>query len=397
MRTRVAVKVLRAVETSQSSSNQHEFNGVRSLEELLGKPSGKQGIATDFIRLEDDAPALVDSGTLTWYDARENIPNRSELRLYYPSNEVTETFCEGDVVLLLQSDGLPLKCVVVPARSEVARQLLWLVGIDSSIDRSFSVIDETELSERISRRLIDTLADNLALLGLSPRSGVLSNEEAIALLEKHGGMPPTRVMSQLALARTSARALEVPDDAIQALMSTEEAIFRGLERIRFAPEVSRSATLGLDALLALSLKVLNARKSRAGHALQLHFAWILDKHAIPYTAQGRTEGKKKPDFLIPSEAAYHDLSRESSRLAMVATKTTCKDRWRQVVTEADRIPRKHLLTLEPAISPTQLDEMFSHGVLLVVPAALHRSFALEDQGRLRSISMLLDELNAAAH
>ena len=34
-------------------------------------------------------------------------------------------------------------------------------------------------------------------------------------------------------------------------------------------------------------------------------------------------------------------------------KSTCKDRWRQVLSEADRIPNKHLFTLEAAISENQ--------------------------------------------
>ena len=42
---------------------------------------------------------------------------------------------------------------------------------------------------------------------------------------------------------------------------------------------------------------------------------------------------------------------------MLAAKTSCKDRWRQVLAEADRIRTKHLLTLEPAISKIQTAEM----------------------------------------
>jgi hypothetical protein len=33
---------------------------------------------------------------------------------------------------------------------------------------------------------------------------------------------------------------------------------------------------------------------------------------------------------------------------MLGAKTTCKDRWRQVLTEAIKIPHKHLFTLETA-------------------------------------------------
>jgi len=48
--------------------------------------------------------------------------------------------------------------------------------------------------------------------------------------------------------------------------------------------------------------------------------------------------------------------------------TTCKDRWRQVINEADRIPEKHLFTLQPTISKNQLREMTDEKVHLVVPS-----------------------------
>jgi hypothetical protein len=56
---------------------------------------------------------------------------------------------------------------------------------------------------------------------------------------------------------------------------------------------------------------------------------------------------------------------------MLAAKTTCKDRWRQILNEADRIPAKHLLTLQEGVSEGQFREMNDAGVRLVVPRALH--------------------------
>lgn len=62
-----------------------------------------------------------------------------------------------------------------------------------------------------------------------------------------------------------------------------------------------------------------------------------------------------------------------------------KDRWRQILTEAARIPRKHLATLEPAISTHQTDEMSRAGVQLVIPQNLHESFSPTQQGHLLSV------------
>ena len=56
---------------------------------------------------------------------------------------------------------------------------------------------------------------------------------------------------------------------------------------------------------------------------------------------------------------------------MMGAKTTCKDRWRQVLTEAIKIPHKHLFTLETAISSNQLQEMHaSHLTLVSTPDVL---------------------------
>lgn len=64
---------------------------------------------------------------------------------------------------------------------------------------------------------------------------------------------------------------------------------------------------------------------------------------------------------------------------MLAVKSTCKDRWRQVLAEAHKIEKKHLLTLEAAISPHQTDEMKSQKLQLVVPRGLHGTYTAEQR------------------
>lgn len=59
---------------------------------------------------------------------------------------------------------------------------------------------------------------------------------------------------------------------------------------------------------------------------------------------------------------------------MLGAKSTLKDRWRQVLSEAERIPEKHLITLEPGISEHQTGEMQAKRLRLVIPDRLHASF-----------------------
>ena len=78
---------------------------------------------------------------------------------------------------------------------------------------------------------------------------------------------------------------------------------------------------------------------------------------------------------------------------MLGAKTTAKDRWRQVLEEAERIERKHLITLEGAISENQTNEMISRQLQLVVPASLHPTFTEHQQGWLFSVSDFLAEVH----
>jgi hypothetical protein len=71
---------------------------------------------------------------------------------------------------------------------------------------------------------------------------------------------------------------------------------------------------------------------------------------------------------------------------MLGVKFSCKDRWRQVLAEADRIGKKHLLTLEAAISKSQTNEMQSKQLQLVLPRNLHHTYSKEQQHWLMDVA-----------
>ena len=118
---------------------------------------------------------------------------------------------------------------------------------------------------------------------------------------------------------------------------------------------------------------------------------LFDGNNIKYTAQAVTEGNKRPDFLFPSEAAYHDYSFPADKLISLAAKTTCKDRWRQVINEADRLrdKTKYLCTLQQGVSPAQMDEMQEENVVLVVPRNYIKSYPEDRQERIWTISKFI--------
>jgi hypothetical protein len=77
---------------------------------------------------------------------------------------------------------------------------------------------------------------------------------------------------------------------------------------------------------------------------------------------------------------------------MLAVKTTVKDRWRQILNEADRIGRKHLLTTQEGVSIKQFNEMVNAGVQLVVPAPLKKKFPNYVQERLQTVASFIGDI-----
>ncbi len=112
---------------------------------------------------------------------------------------------------------------------------------------------------------------------------------------------------------------------------------------------------------------------------------MFKEHEIQYSRNKTTEGNSRPDFIFPGIAEYNDDSFSDEKLTMLGVKTTCKDRWRQVLVEAQRIEDKHLATLEPGISESQTDEMISQRVRLVLPGMIHETYNEKQQDWLMSI------------
>jgi len=166
----------------------------------------------------------------------------------------------------------------------------------------------------------------------------------------------------------------------------EEILFRTMEKHIIGERLSQGFDGDVDGFISFSLSVQNRRKSRAGLALENHLEILFQECGINYTRTPMTENKSKPDFIFPGVEQYHNPAFNSDGLTMLGVKSSCKDRWRQVLAEADRIKRKHLLTLEAAISKSQTDEMNAKTLQLVVPEKLHNTYSLEQQAWLMNVS-----------
>ena len=175
-----------------------------------------------------------------------------------------------------------------------------------------------------------------------------------------------------------------PDEILLNWVDTEYRLFRLMEEKVYA-EVMTKPFGSIDAFVQMANEVLNRRKSRAGKSLEHHLADIFTRNELVFEEQAVTEDNKKPDFLFPNSECYHNLQFPADDLIVLGAKTTCKDRWRQVLTEADRVDVKYLFTLQQGISKNQLLEMKDSQLKLVVPRKYIGSFPEDFQSDISSL------------
>ncbi|MCK5604080.1 restriction endonuclease [Candidatus Pacearchaeota archaeon] len=374
----IAAKKLSVVESCPSRSNQHEFNGVSKLREILGDE--KQTFPASFIFLSDDEDLKVhDTGFLTWYDARENHDIRTEYRLYFPSNEAMDFSSEGDLFLACKkSDHMTV--VVAEANSTIASQLCWLFDISDVDGFDVKQIDASSKSiDFVTSRIIEQLGLSL--------DNTLANDSYLDNLIEHfpDGFPTTKIFSEYARNSFGEIELNKQDKVLLNWMNHEEMLFRTYERHLLSNRIHEGFE-DVDDFIRLSLSVQNRRKSRAGHALENHLEKLFIMHKLKHQRNANTENKSKPDFLFPGQEEYHNPDFPVELLTMLGAKTSCKDRWRQILVEAAKIENKNLATLEPSISEDQTNEMSSHNLQLVIPLEIQESYTEKQRKKIMSIS-----------
>lgn len=397
MSLRIALKRLSAVEIDPERSNQHEFHASRLRQELELPATRITGMLSCLIFGADDTAPALDEAAFTLYDAREgNVTRSSEWHLYYYSRLIPELSRPGDLLVLYRHEG-GLRAVVARAGSKVESDILEVLRLgDSAIRQQFSFLDAPTPDDREAREVASQLTLTLespppyqvsehALFGRAIREGAVptSHEMAVAAVEivaRRGGIPTD------------------PDGYLSAALTAETDLYYGIEsevHLARLSELLAKAPSVTD-VIDFAMTVQQARRSRRGQSLQNHFAAVLDLEQIPHTAQCATETGETPDFIVPGCRQYHDETFSAGSLRMVACKSTARDRWRQVLNEAARIPKKYLLTLDPELTSATIDAMDMAGIKAFVPRSIltesyHNHPKLSALGSVRG---LLEELRA---
>lgn len=180
-------------------------------------------------------------------------------------------------------------------------------------------------------------------------------------------------------------AIKNPDKELISWIEVEYKLFKFIEKDRYKSLISTPIG-SVDKLVEVSNTILNRRKSRAGKSLEHHLSEIFTLNELLFTGQCVTEGNKKPDFIFPGKESYDNSKFPEEKLVFLGAKTTCKDRWRQILNEADRIEHKHLFTLQQGISQNQLKEMYDNKVTLVVPKEYIHTFPKEYREKIMSLN-----------
>ena len=327
--------------------------------ELKENPILKRNVK---VKWQDD---FITDSTFTWYASKKELRlTRFGRRFHFISPEYT-----GALFILIKHTREDYAAFILNTEDDI-QSFLDAFGLTPA-DTNRPIKFDSLSTEEKEREEINSFIRNLTVD--FPSSEEMSRE--------------ARVLNEIIDHRSSKMIQDNPDALLLNWTNNEYTLFRALEHARYGETVANGFET-VDAFVDMANKVLNRRKSRAGKSLEHHLAAIFDGNNIHYTAQAVTEGNKRPDFLFPSEEDYHNIEFQVEKLCTLAAKTTCKDRWRQVLNEADRLRDRHkyLCTMQQGISSAQMDEMQAEQVILVVPKPYISSYPRDRQDRIWTIS-----------
>jgi len=231
---------------------------------------------------------------------------------------------------------------------------------------------------------VPTIATVSSLLGISEyrSAGIvkiwtareLSDEAVRRFEEEHGG-------NILELFRKSAS----HGDMLRLLMEGSFAIVKEQQQRSYPGRVAEliwssleNRTLSQQALVAaiaakaedirgIFKSMQNSIFALAGNCFQNYLRLWLDAFGIPYEPQEPVDGARTPDFVLPGIEFYFSKDREPDDAILLAAKTSCRERWQQILAEGRRVETHHLATLDSAIPGRTLKKMQADRVIVIVP------------------------------
>lgn len=323
------------------------------------------------IRIEWQDGRVTDS-KIKWYGRAKN-----EFRLTSFGREREFPFLRedrvGSLLVFIPSKTGEARCFMLDAEEDM-ENVQAALGVDASIT-GWGVFDST---------------GNIP--STEPQSGSLESilEGYVAHAESFPSTSEVSTATLAALQRYSPNHILSGDKLLERAIKTEFRLFKLLES-KFVSSSIRDGFSDVESFLTVAQTVLQRRKSRAGRSLEFHVEEVLRKYNIPFQSQALLDGTR-PDLVIPHTQAYLEATLTNQQVVILALKTTCKDRWRQILQEAPRVTKKYLLTLQPGISGNQMDQMTSENVQLVVPLYLHDQYEPSRRQHLMTVEDFLNHI-----
>jgi hypothetical protein len=263
--------------------------------------------------------------------------------------------------------GPPVAWVLIaPSGSVSEREIMRLFGVAGQAGKQLELHEPpSEDVDLIGRQVLDGLGVKITLPEDEWRERLV--------LQFGNAMPDVVTFSDFAASTLDMDFIGDPDAALVSWWEREDLLFRIFDRtlmrgpLEVAFQQAKNAEgIDVEKLRALFMSSTQKARSRAGAAFEHQLETIFQRNSVRFDAQAKTTAKDIPDFLFPSLADY-EKSPLVEHLTMLAAKTTCKERWTQVLQEAPRISQKHLATMSPAIPPEQLARMKNANLTLVLP------------------------------
>ena len=162
-----------------------------------------------------------------------------------------------------------------------------------------------------------------------------------------------------------------PDRLVKRLIDLEYDLYQLYEEEKYAFLLDVHFGSIKDMFGAMT-PISNSRRVRAGKSVENQLEYVLEQNGLSFTPQAHIEGKTVPDFIFPSVDAYNDPNYPEEGLTYLASKRTLRERWYQILPEADRIPQKYLFTLDSGLRGGNLETIREKNIVLVVPEEIQK-------------------------
>lgn len=151
----------------------------------------------------------------------------------------------------------------------------------------------------------------------------------------------------------------IHDGIYKEYLSEQEKIGQSL----IDGKISIDGTINFVEFDRFLMSIGQSRKSRAGKAFEIIIETLLTRLGYPFAEQVDIDGAK-PDYILPSEEMFRAKPLDC---LLLTAKRTLRERWRQVVTEANKSYAYFLATFDEQISSNQLKAASEQKIYVVVP------------------------------